>query len=411
MKVVFLTIQDFETIKSLSLMNQSIPLSPGRSADGQQLSLVISRICHDGNRIVLVEDLKTGIFSNLLVHLGERPCFGVSINNSTAFNLLEGMIKVELYPSSSSSQVVILYEGPLGILAPGQIVILETLPVEELREATQHSLSMTVQYKHGGSGEAKILRKLYKFPVIAPFILRTKASLIPAQTVAQSELAIDFLQNEIFILEAQLQNLSSSDFSLKRLALETIEPVKARTFVSLSSDFKEISEIIGDDCSQQFAFLVMRPTGAISALGRLTVEWSTNGEPGHLQTAPITFPLPIDDPIEVIIIPEAQDIKRGELLPLLIILQNKGQSDLSKCMVRYDCKLLKEAVNPQIIPYGLTDQLLGESLPAGNSTRNKITLLPLVSGLLDLNNILWIDYIEAGHEYRIQCRLQILVKS
>ncbi|KAJ3356243.1 hypothetical protein GGF32_001564 [Allomyces javanicus] len=230
------------------------------------------------------------------IHLGEPLNFALVVNNDAPDHVAHlTSVKVELQTSSTRSNLLDANVADRALLDVNQST--EFRAKHDIKELGMHIL--VVQVLYSVDGVQKYLRKFYKFQVLNPFQVKTKATPLPHGRV---------------LLELSVQNLMASAVVLTKLALApntadyTCVDMTSRPPVPLGtaapptkpSPLFSTAQMQPDQVRQYLYMFTPRaapepcpapqpgavPTASNSALGRLEVEWQ-GGERGRLQTPPL----------------------------------------------------------------------------------------------------------------------------
>lgn len=380
------------------------------------------------------------------VHLGEKFGSRLVVANEGLVDLQRVRVKVEL--QTSTQRAVLLDIEPdvaaaeadaaCGVALPAG----EALPIDvlhDIREVGVHVMVCSVHYTNPVTNERKFARKFFKFTVVNPLALKTKITEMPA---------LDAL-----LLEAQLQNVSSSTFFLESVRFDPAPPLSASTLAPAPAP-ADLVRLVGGlhigahepatahpaeyrfaehehahahahahahrpDCMYQFVFVLSSPAvipaAAPLTLGKLDIRWrSETGETGRLQTAPLVHPDSALDAITVHIKSLPSPLFLHEPFEALFVFKNGTDRDIHALSLLYDdddgggSSPIAPA-HPPVLPLGSTELRLG-TLTALNTTRMSMLLLPLCTGLVDAQHF-WLAYEQDGVAYRRPYVFPLLIET
>lgn len=354
------------------------------------------------------------------VHLGERFASQLIISNEGGLALTDLRVKVELQTGTQRSVLCETTEST-ELESYGMTPV---TTVHDIREVGVHIIVCSVHYTNPITNERKFFRKFFKFTVVNPLALKTKVTEMP--------------EKDLYFLEAQIQNVSNTKFTLQSVRFEPAEfliattlaalSLKEETFndthndvASISDHLKRALEISSCDfplCLKsndaeyqqkdlapegmyQFVFVLNNsselPLKSVEEnvihLGRLDINWRAEaGQCGRLQTGMLSHTTdPSHETIGVSVRKVPPKVNVCEPLQVLVILKNNTNRDITNLCLLYDCPL-EEA--PIIVLLGNTRIHLG-TLTSFNTTRAYLQLFPLKVGLLKPSHF-WIEYEDNG---------------
>ncbi|CAD5226643.1 unnamed protein product [Bursaphelenchus xylophilus] len=254
----------------------------------------------------------------------------------------------------------------------------------EIKETGQHILVCTVTYCI--EEKEYSFRKFFKFPVQKPIDVRTK--------FFNTE---DHLNNDVY-LEAQIQNLCVNPMIMEKVALDPSELYGRKELVSQDRDSP--IHLNSGEVHQYLFCLTPNTTDhsladfrGVTAIGKLDMSWRTMmGEPGRLQTSPLTRVSPSYGDIRLLI----------ESIPGKIELHNLFTV---RCKVLNCCERSLDLVltvdNQDDRPFliaSLSGLRLGQVLP-NTFVQFSLEVLPLKHGLQSLSGIRITDsYLKRTYE-------------
>ncbi|CAD5219074.1 unnamed protein product [Bursaphelenchus okinawaensis] len=242
----------------------------------------------------------------------------------------------------------------------------------EIKEVGQHILVCTVTYYVDEIEYS--FRKFFKFPVQKPIDVRTK--------FFNTE---DHLNNDVY-LEAQIQNLCSNPMIMEKVALDPSELYGRKELVSserdspIHLDSGEVHQYLfclspntSDHCFSDFR--------GVTTIGKLDMSWRTTmGEPGRLQTSPLTRVSPSYGDIRLLIESIPGTVQKHNLFSV-------------KCKVLNCCERSLDLVltldNSEDRPFllaSLSGIHLGQIQPNA-FVQFEVEVLPLNEGLQSLSGI------------------------
>lgn len=402
-----------------------------RTAEGHQVSLRLVRLQSNGNPLTDLEqhppagsgspsmpmDAPFG-----LVHLGETFTSMLIITNESITRLDEPHLKIEL---QTVTQRMLLTETPQGYhrgvdirqsssqpspltstttpsllapLEPGEQLRIRTL--HDIREVGVHILICSMHWLNPVTTERKFLRKFFRFAAVNPLTLKTKVTERP----------------EYLLLEAQIQNVSTTGFILERVAMAPLDPNPQEDNYSFNQptchtidvlrsptdslgvpDFEKLSletasacygddrekNILAPDEMFQYVFVFALPfpinRKVPLSLGQLDISWRSEGqgEKGRLQTGTLLHHWEESKGgpgiVRAICKGVPSTISRGGSFDMLVIVQNYTQEKgIYDVVVGWEPPQLNEF--PGLAPQGPIRVRLGE-VTALNSARAKIKVV------------------------------------
>lgn len=212
------------------------------------------------------------------IYLGETFCAYVSVCNQAA-HLLNGLgLKVEV--QTSSQRQLLLNNAPTGpsaTLAPAGRA--DVIVRYELREVGIHILICSASYVDA-DGEARNLRKFFKFQVQNPLSMKSKSHTLSAGT-----------PDEAVIVETQVQNATAGALHLTSVRFSPAPGLAVDDLNRLGESVDQLARLKPGDVQQYMYRLRCAPSAsaaalaAAAALGRMEVHWrGPMGEGGHLQS-------------------------------------------------------------------------------------------------------------------------------
>jgi hypothetical protein len=393
-----------------------------RTAEGHQIAVKLVRLRPDGTPSIEETLGKHAIGGSPsmpaealfgTVHLGEKFASQLIVSNEGAIELYEVRIKVEL--QTSSLRAVLCEPDDVTNLAIGQNVTLQTM--HDIREVGVHIIVCSVHYMNVVTNERKFVRKFFKFTVINPLALKTKVT----------ELA----GRDLVLLEAQIQNVSTTIFILETVRFEPMAPLMATTIDSLECDSKVMECLIDGmtispsgkghtaeyrerelipNAMFQFVFLLVHPSvlGNLPLqVGKLDITWrSEGGERGRLQTGALTHSDGQKEALCMTVCDIPSHTYLHEPFEALFLFQNGTERDLSSVQLIFDFGKEREA---DVIPLGCTRIHLGD-LTALNTTRHRMMLMPLRIGLIQPQHF-WVEYEDVGVRHRRPLKFTFFIET
>lgn len=383
--------------------------SPVRAAEGHQLEIRIFRLRADGTRFDAKAEEKNTIMVGGgspsmpaeapfgMVHLGEKFASNLVIKNE-GVRLTQLFLKVELQTSTHRSTLTELTSDDL---EAGQL--LQCKLAHEIREIGVHVIVCSFHYINPITNEKKFTRKFFRFSVVNPLMLKTKVTELKG----------------LLLLEAQIQNVSNSIFTLDCVRFEPVEgilcntikvltknPVDCFGFESLVIEDALINKVTKDpqyggeqlspEGMHQYVFVVrceaLQPVDVALELGRLDIKWRSEAdEQGRLQTGILSHQWEHSNDITVSVLNVPSKCLLYEPFDTLFIIQNRTRTDLLDVRLIWDMPqgfdnegTGYDLYDPSITfaPCGAVEIRLG-TLTALNSTRTRMRLVPLKIGLVE----------------------------
>eukprot|EP00039_Didymoeca_costata_P020045 m.339839 g.339839 ORF g.339839 m.339839 type:complete len:411 (+) comp18997_c0_seq1:210-1442(+) len=306
-----------------SLVN-STPLTCEQK-DVPNAALMKSKDGPDGHRIAIEESLILPQSSGN-IFLGETFSSYVIVHNDSDELASNVLIKAELQTGSTRVLVSDPDSVPKPSLDPGHLI--DCMVTHEVKELGVHILVCSVQYINAAD-ERKFFRKFFKFQVLKPLDVKTKAYNV---------------ESDIY-LEAQIQNIMPSPMFLHSVALQpaaeyTSEDLSTMKLHKLSDDTPEHSQVFGElaflnsQDSRQYLYRLspksdldtFKPSNVV---GKLEVIWKTNlGEQGRLQTSQLSRKPPPARDIEVKVLDICDEAVCGKSFPLKLSIRNMTSADM-----------------------------------------------------------------------------------
>ncbi|KAJ3373553.1 hypothetical protein GGF31_000394 [Allomyces arbusculus] len=230
------------------------------------------------------------------IHLGEPLNFALVVNNDApdqAAHLTS--VKVELQTSSTRSNLLDANVADRAVLDVNQST--EFRAKHDIKELGMHIL--VVQVLYSVDGVQKYLRKFYKFQVLNPFQVKTKATPLPHGRVLL-ELSVQNLMASAVVLTKLALAPNTADYTCVDMTSRPPFPLDPAAPPTKPSPLFSTAQMQPDQIRQYLYMFTPRaapepcpapqpgavPTASNSALGRLEVEWH-GGERGRLQTPPL----------------------------------------------------------------------------------------------------------------------------
>ncbi|XP_002166018.3 trafficking protein particle complex subunit 13 isoform X1 [Hydra vulgaris] len=307
------------------------------------------------------------------IYLGETFSCYISILNDSNQCCKDISVKTDMQTATQRFQLTAF--KPKDMLSPDQSV--DDVISYEVKELGTHILICAVTYS-SQSGEKLYMRRFYKFQVLKPLEVKTK-----------------FYngQNDLVFLEAQVQNITTSNMCMEQVTLEPSQYYHVQSLNFLPKDNK-LDGVYG--CSymnpmdtRQYLFKLlpkcddskeMRTKPPLS-IGKLDIVWRTNfGETGRLQTSQLQRMTPSERDVKLVLIEAPDVVSLEKQFQIKCRLENSSPAKI-------EAKLfLTNPHNNSMLWCGISGKILGP-LPQGSHLDITLLLLAIRPGFHSIGGV------------------------
>lgn len=350
------------------------------------------------------------------IYLGETFNCYICISNDSPQTIRNVSVKVELQTNAVRFPLIQPVDGlmmdpndPTASLTLNLSSkhIIEHVVGQEMKELGIHILVCNVAYSVGaedGGRDRRSFKKFYKFQVLNPLAVKTKANSLP--------------DGRLF-LEAQVQNTTTDPIYLEKMFVDPVEGLECQSVPVMAPGQQDVtmattmatSWYLGPQDTLQFLFLLQPKLGDdliaryTAPLGRLEIVWRSRlGDIGRLQTSQLARKPPPVESIEFSVLKWSREDR-------IALLERPFQVE---CQVRnIDSKPISlqiattKSKMSAILLIGKATIELG-TLEPGDSKQFNLRLFPLMTGVHRVEAVRLVDT-NTGHIRDISDQLELLV--